>query len=106
MLNENNVKLFERDCFSMEPHEIDPVDLYLYDASHSREDQTKALTYFESFMKDTFIFVVDDFNWDDVRVGTDQGLQITGLQVIEQWDLNAEGVDGWWNGIGVFLLKK
>jgi hypothetical protein len=99
-----SAKVLEQDCFTIKNEQVPPnVDLYLYDAGHSREAQAKALTYFDEFVANQFIFCVDDYDWDDVKRGTQQGLKICGYEILAQWELTGTQ---WWNGYSVFLLKK
>lgn len=96
--------VLEQDCFTMDKMQVpDNVDLYLYDAAHDRESQAKALTYFHDFVAKEFIYCVDDFSWDEVRRGTEQGLAICGYEILAHWDLLE---NKWWNGFGVYLLRK
>lgn len=96
--------VLEKDCFTIKRNEVpNSVDLYLYDAGHGLEEQQKAITYFKDFMADQFIFCVDDFNWPQVKQGTINGLQESGLNVLSHWELT--GAE-WWNGYAVYLLKK
>lgn len=85
-----------------------PIDLYLYDAGHSEEDQYMALAHYIPFMADEFIFCVDDYDWDDVRNGTERGIKETGVEVLfsNVWKGNDHDNEGAWNGFAVFLLKK
>jgi hypothetical protein len=43
-------------------------NLYLFDGEHTREAQYRALRVYAPLMNSTFIFVVDDWNWQSVRV--------------------------------------
>lgn len=87
---------------------IGPIDLYLFDADHSEDSQCRALTHFLPAMADEFIFCVDDWDFPEVSAGTRRGLKETGVEIlfehIEKGDDHDN--DHWWNGFGVFLLKK
>ena len=100
-------KVIEQDCFTIEEGQVYPnVDLYLYDADHSYEAQEKGITYFEKFFAPQVIVCVDDFNWESSQKGTRMGL---GYLSMKGWKVEAEWVltgENWWNGYGVFLLKK
>lgn len=97
------------DTFNVEANDIiGPIDLYLYDAAHDYESQRKAMTHFLPAMADEFIVCVDDYDWDDVRHGTSQGIVDSDVEVL--FETSFEGNDhdnmGWWNGFYVALLKK
>ncbi|HMP32698.1 MAG TPA: hypothetical protein PKD85_24030, partial [Saprospiraceae bacterium] len=77
------------------------------------EGQYKALTYFDKFLEDEFIFIVDDFDNEIVKAGTEKAIKDMGYEVkyrwegkgeFGNWDVNTNNV--WWNGILVCLLKK
>lgn len=69
-------------------------------------------------LADTFILVVDDFNFDDVQRGTRQALAHMGGAVVFERvvkttnnDLRRGAAEGWqdnpWhNGCGVFIVEK
>lgn len=85
-----------------------PIDLYLYDASHDEDSQSKALTYWIGSMADEFIFCVDDYDWREVQEGTERGIKESGAEVLYSniWVGNDHDNNGAWNGFAVFLLKK
>lgn len=95
--------ILETDCFTI-PDKIKSTikaDLYLYDGGHGYEEQVKAITDFASAMADECIIVVDDYNWEDVQRGTQDGLKQSGLIV-----LGSGVLPDWHNGIGIFLVQK
>jgi hypothetical protein len=81
----------------------------MYDGDHNEESQFKALDHFLSCLDDEFIFVVDDWNWEEVQKGTRRAIRELGVETTFEkevtWDGDIER-DGWWNGIGAFVLKK
>lgn len=97
------------DTFDVRPETVDgPVDLYLFDADHSYESQRKAMTHFLPAMADEFIVCVDDYDWDDVSRGTQDGIKDSGCEVLfeEVWEGNDHDNNGAWNGYYISLLKK
>jgi len=108
-------KLLEKDCFTVTQDDIpEPIDLFFSDGNHSFECQSRAIGYYRRFFDRQCIIVVDDFSWHDTNAGTMEGIQYL---------LNAEykvefcstlfsgtesdcGPNGWWNGLGVFVVKK
>jgi hypothetical protein len=103
LLLPNTYEFYEKDCFSLTKEEIkNPVNFFLYDGCHSYESQFKALTYFYPFLDDTFLFLVDDWNWPDPQRGTRQAIQDLKLKTLFEKELD----QGWWNGLFVSLLKK
>lgn len=88
------------------------IDLYLYDAGHSREQQRDALIYYKPVLADEFIYCCDDWTYGEVKQGTMEGIEQGGYEILYQKELINEtpGDDHlneeWWRGYAVFLLKK
>ncbi len=97
------------DTFNVKPDLFGtPIDLYLFDADHSYESQRKAMTHFLPAMADEFILCVDDHNWQDVWLGTHDGLREANVEILfeEAFVGGDHDNDGWWNGFYIALLKK
>lgn len=103
LLRPDSYKILEKDCFTLTNDDLpNKINFYLYDGCHSYEAQMKALTYFYPLLDDTFIFLVDDWNWPDPKTGTRQAMHDLNLKVLFEQELD----EGWWNGLYVSLLKK
>ena len=111
-------QLIESDCWKVDLSTIDTkFNVYLFDGDHSELDHFKALEYYLPVLQNEFIFLVDDWNWPNVRDGTFRAIRELNLTVkfrheefISSDDLqnmpNHAGKNTWWNGIGIFLLRK
>jgi hypothetical protein len=102
----NRLEIIEKDSFETDltGHKF---NMYLYDGHHSVESHTKALTHFISVMDDVFIFVVDDWDWQDTKTGTRKAIEELGLIVeYEVGHSQPGGGGGFWNGCGVFVFRK
>lgn len=102
---------YEMDAFEMdlEAHFPYPITVYFYDGDHSAEAQEQAFTYFDPVFANTFIAVVDDWNFESVREGTEAALQKLGYRILFQKEIftNPElEPDGWWNGVYIAVLQK
>lgn len=95
------VKFIEADCFTTSLPK-DEYDMYLYDGGHGYEEQKMGITYFLPSMKDEFILCIDDYNWEQVEKGTQDGISECGLTKLFEIKLT----DGYHNGFYVALLKK
>jgi hypothetical protein len=111
-IGNNSAEYLELDCFTLDISEIGKYNIYLYDGNHSEESHYKSLVYFQDALDDTFIFIVDDWNWNYVRSGVERAIQDLKLEILFQEEIHLTD-DGstttdplWWNGVAVFLLQK
>lgn len=113
----NRAMFIEKNCFTIEPHEIPfSCNIYLYDGPHQCDDHYRALKQFLPSLENEFIYVVDDWNWAQVREGTKKSIQDLGLKVLYEKEIRLtqdnsvtkrpELTDTWWNGIYVAVLQK
>jgi hypothetical protein len=110
---ENQAIYIESDCFNIDINSIGKFNIYMYDGNHSYESHYKSLTYFIDSLEDEFILIVDDWNWEQVRLATNNSIKDLNLTTLWSKEIRlndnnetTHDKDGWWNGIAVFLLKK
>lgn len=109
----------EGDCWKIDTESLKSkkFNVYLYDGEHFYSDQYKALSHFLPALDDQFIFMIDDWNWPQVRDGTMDAIRDLKLNVQFRHEIflgpddlegmpNHKGKDSWWNGVGIFLLSK
>lgn len=100
------------DAFSLDLSLVEKgIDFYFYDASHSREDQKKALIYYKPVLDDEFIYGCDDWDYEEVKEGTMEGIDQGGYEILFQKELHGaipgeHDNDSYWRGYWVALLKK
>jgi|ERR1017187_3286468 hypothetical protein len=104
------IHIYMQDCFTVELK--DKYNIYMYDAGHTENDQYRAITYFDKYLEDEFLLIVDD--WDDIYVkkGTMRGLEEMKYNIKFIWE--GKGVFGdwradsnhFWNGLLVALISK
>lgn len=102
-------KFIEADCFSVNSREIDNIGFYLYDGNHWAEQTAKGLSYFYDSFLDEFLYVVDDFDWEGVQQGVELGIKQCNFNVKYYNYLESNignNAEGWWNGLGIFILQK
>lgn len=103
---------FNNDFFKMEIDQYlrKKVDIFFYDGEHSYESQAKALPHALPILADHFLFIVDDYDWDEVWYGTNDSLfELTKkVEILATWKLTDNIPDGpnWHNGVAIFLCKK
>jgi len=49
---------------------LGPFNVYLFDGPHSRQDQYEGVRLAQPALSDTFVLIVDDWNWEPARQGT------------------------------------
>jgi hypothetical protein len=113
---ENDATFIESDCFKVDVSTLPKFNIYMYDGNHTNESHYKALLHYYNCLDDIFIFIVDDWNWKDVRDGTFESIKKLNLKILYQkeirltWDnsvtLEPELSKTWWNGIYVAILQK
>ena len=109
----------EKDCWEIDTSTLSQkyFNIYLYYGEHYELDQYKALSHYINVLEDTFIFLVDDWNFMHARDGTFRAIRELNLTVnfrhenfISPEDLynmpNHKGAKSWWNGCGIFVLTK
>lgn len=112
----NTTTYIENDCFAIDVATLPTFNVFMYDGNHSKNAHYKALTHYYNCLDDIFIYVVDDWNWQDVRDGTMESIADLGLEIIYQKEIRLTSDNsvtpepllstGWWNGIYAAILKK
>lgn len=105
----NNIKIIENDCFNLDISILPKFNIYMYDAGHNEIEQYNALHYYYNCLDDIFIYIVDDWNWEAVRNGTNNAIKDLKLNILYEKEIftgyNGDK-NGWWNGIYIVLLEK
>jgi hypothetical protein len=105
-----NLRILESDCFELDLDVFDKtIDVYFYDGDHAYESQRKAFTYFDPVLSPVFITVVDDYNYERVRAGTQDAFRELKYDVLFERFLASSGngdIGSWWNGLYVALVRK
>lgn len=100
--------VFNADLSSVEKN----IDFYFYDASHGRADQKNALIYYKPILAEEFIYVCDDWEFGEVKMGTLEGINEGGYDILFERELlnpskTEEHQNNWmWRGYAVYLLRK
>lgn len=113
----DNIAYFiESDCYKLDVSLFPKYNIYMYDGNHSNESHYKALLHYYNCLDDIFIFIVDDWNWEDVRNGTINSINKLNLKILFEkeirmtWDNSHTPAplcnQTWWNGIYVAVLQK
>jgi hypothetical protein len=114
---DNEASFIESDCYKVDVSTLPKFNIYMYDGNHTNESHYKALTHYYECLDDIFIFIVDDWNWKEVRDGTMTSIQKLNLTRLHEWELRTTKNDthpqwgspeqkAWHNGIYVAILQK
>ena len=114
---ENEATFIENDCYKVDVSTLPKFNIYMYDGNHTNESHYNALLHYYSCLDDLFIFIVDDWNWKDVRDGTINSIQKLNLKVLYEKEIKTTNNDThpeegstelkeWHNGIYVAILQK
>ena len=113
---ENDANFIEDDCYKVDVSSLSKFNIYMYDGNHSNKSHYKALLHYYDCLDDIFIFIVDDWNWIDVRDGTMNSIRELNLKILYEkeirltWDNSVtpepELSQNWWNGIYIAILQK
>jgi predicted O-methyltransferase YrrM len=119
----SNIHFIDTDFLQFDFTEIkEPIDIYLYDGPHGFSDHYEGIKRVWPILATESVVIVDDWNWPDVRNGTESAFKDLGANIVERfeikhtWTDNHTGSDGntdertalneFWNGMGVFIIKK
>jgi hypothetical protein len=114
---QNDATFIEDDCFDIDVSKLSKFNIYMYDGCHLLESHYKALVHYIDCLDDIFIYVVDDWNWRDVREGTMQAIHLLDLKIISFIEKKTTNNDchsiwgskeqvEWHNGMATFVLQK
>jgi hypothetical protein len=113
---ENDATFIEDDCYKVDVSLLPKFNIYMYDGNHDNESHYNALLHYYNCLDDVFIFIVDDWNWEEVRNGTIKSIKKLNLKVLYEkeirltWDNSHtprdQALQTWHNGIYVAVLQK
>ena len=113
-INWEKTTIFQDDFLLVDFSSLPPIQVYLYDGSHGLKDHKHAITLLKKTFAKYCILLVNGWNYKEVRDGT--ALAFTKspeLQILYQKEIPSPiftekpgDKDGYWNGMGIFLLEK
>jgi hypothetical protein len=114
--NSNSNFIDTVDYLNLDTSSFGKYNIYVYDGDHAIDSHVSALTHFYPILDDIFIYVVEHWNWESVRMGTFKAINDLKLNVVWGRDIRLTmdnthtpikmAKDTWWNGIGAFVLQK
>jgi hypothetical protein len=117
---EADVEVLESDFravpYAALPARYGAFDVYLFDGPHEEQDQFDGLVAALPALADSFVFICDDWNWPQVRGGTQKAIARSGLTLLYQAEIrttldDTHPVQGfresdWHNGYCIAVLQK
>ena len=113
---ENDARFIEQDCYTVDISQLPKFNIYMFDGNHTKDSHYKALVHYFNCLDDIFVFIVDDWNWKDVRDGTHESLKELKLEILYEKEIRLTNDDShtpldiaresWHNGIYVAILQK
>lgn len=110
--NSQNIQIINEDCFHVDLNSdtmTKKFDIYFYDGGHNDADHLQALSYFFPSMNDIFVYIVDDWNEENIRQSTRSDLSSLPIKVLYEKEILSpitSDHDGWWNGIYILVIQK
>lgn len=107
---ERGVDFRNADMLSVDPLSFGlPVELFFYDADHSAEATAAAIRHYLPALSQPFLLLVDDYEWEAVRLGVTAALWTNQLTVLREWTLrprHENDGDTFWNGMYLAVVEQ
>jgi hypothetical protein len=86
-------------------------NVYHYDGPHGEEQHASELAIAWPHLADSFLYVVDDYSWEQVHRGCEAGIAALGgavsVRFRERYESNRmNDTDGYWNGVLMMWCVK
>ena len=78
------LNLIEKEFRAVNYLKLKDINIYLYDGSHHYEDHFDSIKFALPALSKKFIFIVDDWNWIQVRQGTFDSIEISILEIVSK----------------------
>jgi hypothetical protein len=81
-------------------------NIFFYDGDHSVESHLEAFDKIGPYMDDTFVAVIDDFNWTNVQDAMEIIKKRYDVIYENKIMTSGENPSDFWNGVGMYVFKK
>lgn len=95
---------------------INHINIYLFDGPHTEIDQYDGVVVVQPALNDIYVLIVDDYNWADVRNGTNRAINLLDLKVECSIEIRTTqdnsyptvdtGNSDWHNGYFIAVVRK
>ena len=112
---ENNATFIENNCWDINVYNLPKMNIYMYDGNHTETSHYKALNHYLPCLDEIFIYMVDDWDVEHIRMGTNNSIKDNNCEILYKKEIFSNepfcgiqyGVkNDWHNGICIFVLKK
>ena len=80
-------KFIESDFRNVNYSDLGKFNIYCYDAIHAEKDQYDGVSIAQPALDDIFVLIVDDWNFPEVRQGTNNAINDLGIKVISKIEI-------------------
>ena len=106
----NEVIFIESNCFELDISKLSKFNIYMYVGIRTELAHYNALFYYYNCLDDIFIYIVDDWNWQEVRDGTNKVIKDLNLKILYEKNIiksnDITTLHEWMYGIYIVLLQK
>ena len=108
----NKVTLLDHDFKSISWSKKYACDLYFYDGAHDYNSHFEAMKFLNNLEFINLILIVDDWNWENVKNGTLDGLKTQQVNLIYSFQVQTlpnevKGrYSGWHNGTWIAIISR
>jgi hypothetical protein len=116
MTDDINFNVIEKDFRAVDYSNIGKFNVYMFDGPHSEDDQYDGVVIAQPALDDTYILIVDDWNWMEVQDGTWEALRnlehglVSKLEIRTTDDFTypkiADHFSDWHNGYLIAVIEK
>ena len=116
LIKKVKLNLIEKDFRAVNYLKLKDINIYLYDGSHHYEDHFDSIKFALPALSKKFIFIVDDWNWIQVRQGTLDSIENENLKIIYKLDVRTtrddssalltEQFSDWHQGFAIMVIEK
>ena len=111
---DNNAYYLDENCFNLDKTIFkEKFNVYLYHGIYAEKSQYDALKYYYENLDDTFIFIVNDWNWQHIRNGIFNIIKYLNLKIIHKIEIREkeENIttyykEKYYNGLFIAVLQK
>ena len=113
---QTRLTIINQDFRRIDYRAIGKFNVYLFDGPHEYQDQYDGLAYALEALDNQFVYIVDDWNWDEVRAGTMSAISDLGLTVMYATEIRSttnnctpdvrDQNSDWHNGYYIAILRK